>query len=156
MRSSVLLAAGLVSVLGGCSDDEGKAPGPGGGGDGGVRPDAGAATQGDGAPAGGSQDLSRINSLAEIDCSKHQVPTFAQVTALAVCTGCHSSQKAGEVRMGAPPQINFDTYAAAKAAALAGAQEVFEMAMPPGEGAAALMVEQKHKLYLWARCGTPQ
>lgn len=85
------------------------------------------------------------------------VPTFSQVQAFqAVCTNCHVSTKTGDARNGAPPDINFDQYASAKAHAEQAAIEVNVGAMPPAFSNLHLTDVQKTDLFDWAMCGAPQ
>lgn len=100
---------------------------------------------------------SNSEDLPEVDCKEGTIPTFAEIKtgALAKCTTCHSTQLAGTARVNAPPSVNFDTYAAAKAEAKEAASEVNEGAMPPA-GLPELSASEKDALYKWALCGTPE
>lgn len=89
----------------------------------------------------------------DVDCGTATVPKFAEVTAFAKCTACHSSDKAGTARAGAPVGINYNTYADAKLNAPKGMDEVYEGAMPPGGG---MTEAEKTQIYNWASCDTPQ
>ncbi len=104
--------------------------------------------------------------LPAVDCAMETVPKFADVTIFSkTCVTCHSSTKTGAERKGmgmeeAPSDINFDTYAAAKASAMKAADELFEDArgaMPPEDSGLAVATEaEKHAVLVWAKCGTPQ
>lgn len=61
------------------------------------------------------------------------MPTFAQLDILNVCVECHSADKFGEERRGAPRRINYTSYILATAELLAqrGAIEVINVRMPP-------------------------
>lgn len=89
--------------------------------------------------------------LPEVDCSK-DVPTYAQVAAIEICTNCHSSELSGAARNNAPADDNFDTYAGAEEKATEMVEEVFGGDMPP-KGTFTLTDAQKQELYLWALCG---
>jgi uncharacterized membrane protein len=95
--------------------------------------------------------------LPEVNCNEGTVPTYAEIktAALAKCTTCHSSQLTGSARVDAPADINFDTFAAAKADAKQAGIEVNEGAMPPA-GSPAPSASEKDALYKWAQCGTPE
>jgi len=104
--------------------------------------------------------------LPAVDCAKETVPTYAQVTLFhTTCVNCHSSTKTGNDRKGmgaeaAPTTINFDTYAAAKAAAIPAAQELYEDergAMPPEDSGLPVATDaEKNQVLVWAKCGTPE
>lgn len=94
-------------------------------------------------------------SAPKVDCSTATVPTFAQVEIFSLCTSCHSSAVSGAARQSAPGDVNFDTYAAAKASASSAAGEVNGGEMPPA-GHPQPTADQKTALYAWAACGTPQ
>jgi len=89
-----------------------------------------------------------------VDCTG-TVPTYSEVTMWPACTSCHSSALSGGDRGGAPPGINYDTYAGAKANAALGVSEVYEGAMPYPDGS-GVTDEQKTAFYTWAKCGTPE
>lgn len=95
--------------------------------------------------------------LPEVDCNSGTVPKYAEVKsgALAKCTNCHSSEVSGVARVDAPANVNFDTFAAAKAEAKQAVIEVNEGAMPP-KGFAEPSADEKSALYKWALCGTPE
>ncbi len=90
-----------------------------------------------------------------VDCSTVTVPKFAEVTAFAKCTACHSSTLTGTARSAAPEGINYDTYAAARANAPTAMSEVYEGAMPL-PGSPPLTDAEKDQIYNWASCDTPQ
>lgn len=87
-----------------------------------------------------------------VDCSGTP-PSFEQVTALSKCTSCHDSSKTGSARMAAPPDINFDTAAAAEAHANKAVSEVVKGDMPPRNSGVTLTDTEKQQLYEWAMCG---
>jgi len=93
-----------------------------------------------------------------VDCKAVQpVPAFSQVQAFqTVCTSCHSSDKTGNARNGAPPEINFDLYSSANSHAEQAAIEVNAGAMPPAFAQLSLTEVQKATLFSWAMCGAPQ
>ena len=95
---------------------------------------------------GGSEE----ESLPEVDCSE-PIPAFAEVSAFTTCVNCHSSTAVD--REDAPEGVNFDSAGAARAHAEEAAEEVFSGAMPPSPY--NLNEDEKHDLYLWALCGTP-
>jgi uncharacterized membrane protein len=102
--------------------------------------------------SGCSSDDSSGN-LPMVECVN--VPSYSQVTMLTTtCTTCHSSTLSGAARTGAPPTINFDTYAGAVASADEAAFAVYRGTMPPS-GASSIPEADKEKLYVWAQCGTP-
>lgn len=89
-----------------------------------------------------------------IDCTMvATVPTYSQV-AWPYCTTCHNSALSGAARSDAPSDVNYDTYAAAKAHASEAAAQVNAGLMPP-KGDPQPTEEQKTALYQWALCGTP-
>jgi len=87
-----------------------------------------------------------------VDCNTVTVPKFADMTAWAKCTTCHSSALTATSRNGATPGINFDTFAAAMASAQTAMDEVEEGSMPPGGG---LTADEKTQIINWASCDTP-
>jgi uncharacterized membrane protein len=95
--------------------------------------------------------------VPQVNCNEGTVPTYAEVKAggLTKCTSCHASTATGAARVDAPADVNFDTYAAAKAEAKQAAIEVNAGAMPPS-GLPALSAAEKDALYKWALCGTPE
>ena len=94
-------------------------------------------------------------TLPTVDCSG-TVPKFAEVTLFQdSCSNCHGQDVAGPDRLGAPVDINFDSYDSAKAHAEKAASEVFSGAMPP-TGGDDFPEAQKQQLYKWSLCGTPQ
>lgn len=105
-------------------------------------------------------------ALPDVSCATETVPKFANVTIFnKTCVTCHSSTKVGDQRKGmgaeaAPVDVNFDTYADAKASAIKAAEELYEDArgaMPPEDsGLAAATETEKHEVLVWAKCGTPQ
>ncbi len=91
----------------------------------------------------------------DIDCTTATVPKFAEMTAWAKCTTCHSSTLTSDARRGAPMDVNYDTYAGAKAKAQLAMDEVYAGEMPlPGNP--ELTEEEKTQIYTWASCDTPQ
>jgi hypothetical protein len=113
-----------------------------------------------------SDDEATESGPPEIDCSMETVPSFAEVTIFSkTCVDCHSSTKTGADRAGmgaelAPPTINYDTYDAAKAAAMTAVDELYEDergAMPPEDsGLDPATASEKRELLVWAQCGTPE
>ncbi len=65
------------------------------------------------------------------------------------CTACHSSLVPEGQRNGAPPTVNFDTYADVLGLYDRIAARVAEGSMPPGGGASAA---QQALMAEWARC----
>jgi hypothetical protein len=84
------------------------------------------------------------------------VPTYAQVRAFNVCTNCHSSANEGLARNGAPSSLNFDVYAIAADAAPRIVSQVSMGSMPPAGFGFSLTAVEKHELFVWAECGTPE
>ena len=82
------------------------------------------------------------------------VPTFAQVTIFEKCDTCHGAS--GDARKLAPVDVDFRTYAGAKAHAEKAASEVNGGDMPPAGTDLKLTAEEKDALYRWALCGTPE
>jgi cytochrome c5 len=74
------------------------------------------------------------------------------------CLACHSSEKVGADRNGAPPTVNWDTYEAARPnAEIAIVRAVEEESMPPtGSGIPKLNDEQKAAMLAWQDAGFPQ
>jgi len=104
----------------------------------------------------GSDDEDDENALPTVDCKNDAgVPSFAQVEAFTTCKACHSSTLSAANRKEAPADINFDTYAAAKAHAQKAVSEVFSGAMPPADSKLTLSQSAKDGLYRWGLCGTP-
>jgi hypothetical protein len=91
--------------------------------------------------------------LPEVDCEAITVPTYGELDIIAVCTGCHSSTLSGGARLGAPVDVNYDTYDAAASSGLDGAEEVFRGRMPPGGGIADA---EKEAFNQWVQCGMPE
>ncbi len=89
-----------------------------------------------------------------VDCGTVTVPKFAEMTAWAKCTTCHSSTLTAMDRKAAPPGIDFDTYASAKANAQTAMDEVEEGAMPLA-GYPELTADEKSQIINWASCDTP-
>jgi hypothetical protein len=92
------------------------------------------------------------DELPEVECT--DVPKFADVKLLELCTGCHSSQLEGAARNGAPVGLDYDVYASAMEHAEHGVEEVNEGAMPPGGG--ELNEADKQDFFRWGLCGTPE
>ena len=97
------------------------------------------------------------DDLPEVDCDAGPVPTYTEIKTpvFGKCTVCHSSTLTGPQRVDAPADVNFDTYAAAKAEAEEAAEEVNEGEMPP-TGFPAPSAAEQQLLYKWALCGTPE
>jgi len=91
---------------------------------------------------------------ANVDCNTVTVPKFSEMTAWGKCTTCHSSTLTAMDRKAAPPGIDFDTYAAAKANAQTAMDEVEEGAMPLA-GYPELTADEKSQIINWASCDTP-
>ena len=91
--------------------------------------------------------------LPEVDCEASTIPSFAEVTAVNSCLGCHSSELSGGDRSGAPAGIDYDTHPDAVTNAEHGVAEIFAGRMPIG---ATLSSEEKESFYIWALCGTPE
>ena len=79
-------------------------------------------------------------------------PTFQQVTAFDKCVICHAATKTGAQRAAAPPNINFDTEAAADAHAERAVSLVVIGVMPPRASGLTLTDAEKQQLYDWATC----
>lgn len=88
-----------------------------------------------------------------VDCKAVTVPKYAAMTAWKKCTNCHASTLSGAARVGAPPDINFDSYSDAVMDADRALSEVQSGAMPPGGG---LTADEKTQIIDWASCDTPQ
>ncbi len=119
---------------------------------------AGCGSSGD----GGDEETSDV---PKIDCTAAMatgIPTYSQLTFLHdVCVNCHDSTKTtSEARQAANPDVNYDTYEAAKASATKGVSEVYEGgtgAMPPeGSQIRHLTDPERVQFNTWAQCGTPQ
>ncbi|WP_027157130.1 c-type cytochrome [Methylobacter luteus] len=74
------------------------------------------------------------------------------------CLACHSSEKVGAARNGAPPNVNYDTYEATEPnAERAIVSAVEEESMPPtGSGIPKLNDEQKAAMLAWQSAGFPR
>lgn len=93
--------------------------------------------------------------LPAVDCNQ-TIPKYSEMNnVFAKCTACHATTKEGAARAGAPSDVNYDTYAAAKAAATDGAAEINERAMPPPDGS-GMPEAERQQFFLWAQCGTPE
>jgi hypothetical protein len=79
-------------------------------------------------------------------------PSYAQVTAFTKCAHCHSASKTGAQRNGAPPNVNFDSEAAADAHATAASSAVLSGVMPPKSSGLTLTAAEKQQLYDYAMC----
>lgn len=97
-------------------------------------------------PGGGGDD---------IDCDAEPVPKFAEVTAFAKCTSCHSSTLSGTARQAAPEGVDFDTAEAAAAHAESAKARVEDGTMPPA-GLPQLTDEEEQQIIRWASCGSPK
>jgi uncharacterized membrane protein len=84
------------------------------------------------------------------------IPSYSEVEAFTTCTMCHSSKLSATARMQAPANVNFDSYAAAKANAQDAVSLVREGSMPPASSKLKLTQAAKDELYRWGLCGTPQ
>lgn len=105
---------------------------------------------------GGEEEEEGLNLPANVSCTG-TIPGFAEVTGFTKCVTCHDSMKTGSARQAAPPDINFDTYASAKANAEKAASEVNGGDMPPKDSMVAPMTDaEKQVLFKWALCGTPE
>lgn len=94
--------------------------------------------------------------VPEVDCDAAPTPKYSEMASVwTKCTTCHASTVTGAARAAAPVDVNFDTYAAAKAEAMTAMHEVYEGAMPP-TGSPALSSDEEQQLYRWASCGTPE
>jgi uncharacterized membrane protein len=105
-------------------------------------------------PVCDSSDDDEHGDGPNVDCAAVTTPKFSEMTAWTKCTACHSSSLAAGSRAGAPPGIDFDTYAAAKANAQTAMDEVFHGDMPL-PGSPALSEDEKNQIYNWASCDTP-
>jgi mono/diheme cytochrome c family protein len=91
------------------------------------------------------------SNLPDVDCSG-DIPQFADVAALQKCSTCHSSQRNGSARNGAPASVNYDTESAARSKADDAASEVNGGDMPPKGSGVTLSDAEKQALYKWALC----
>lgn len=96
------------------------------------------------------------DGAVEIDCDSETVATYSEVRAFDVCTNCHSSDREGLDRNGAPPGLNFDSHDGAAEAAARIVDQVSMGHMPPPSSGFSLSTEEKDELYVWAGCGTPE
>ena len=87
---------------------------------------------------------------APVSCSSP--PEYADVAAFRKCTLCHSSERSGPQRSGAPAAINFDSEAAAKPYASAAQRMVSGGIMPPPNSGVTLTDPEKQQLYAWSSC----
>ena len=85
--------------------------------------------------------------------------TFGEAFMTSYCVGCHSSQRSGDDRNGAPAGHDFDTLEGIVAVAehidehaAAGPEEVNEL-MPPSDPRPT--DEEREALGEWLACGTP-
>ena len=101
--------------------------------------------------AAGLGSVACSKGLPDVDCSG-DIPQLAEVSALQKCTTCHSSQKSGAARHGAPAAVNYDTETAARANAEDAASEVNGGDMPPKSSNITLSDAEKQALYKWALC----
>ncbi len=92
---------------------------------------------------------------SSVDCTQVTVPKYTDMTAWARCTNCHSSALTGAARVGAPGDINFDSYDHAVMDADRALSEVESGAMPPA-GSPSLSAAEKDQIVNWASCDTPQ
>ncbi len=96
------------------------------------------------------------DNLPAVDCATVNVPRFAEVSAIAVCTDCHHSALISpQARNNAQRGYNFDSYEGAVNYATEMVEEVYEGSMPPPT-ATQLTESQKQQLYAWGLCGTPR
>lgn len=105
---------------------------------------------------GGGDDSPDDTSEPEVDCATEIIPGYTEVRAFDVCTNCHSSEREGLNRNGAPPSLNFDTYEGAAPAAPRMVTQVSMGNMPPPPSGFSLTAEEKAELFVWAECGTPE
>jgi uncharacterized membrane protein len=109
-----------------------------------------------------------LGSLAALGCGSSSgtptnsdctgtVPKYSQLvtTALGKCTNCHASTLKGDARMAATDNVDYDTYAAAKANASTGASQV-QQGLMPFVTAPKFTAQEKTDFLKWATCGTPQ
>lgn len=82
-------------------------------------------------------------------------PTYSQVTIWSKCTTCHSSKVTGMDRMDATPDVNFDSYDAAKMQGALANTWVSTGLMPP-EGHPQPSQAEKDSLKAWVDCGMPR
>lgn len=108
-RTGAALLLALVLVA--CGDNKAEPSGGGGGGGGG----------GADALVGGDAGAGDVSWATDIQ------PIFANY-----CTGCHSSERTGASRGGAPSSYDFDTYEGARASADVGLNAIARRRMPPG------------------------
>ena len=135
-RSALLLVSGLACA---CAGSAGGETGPTG-------------------ESAGSRPLQAVaghaGSLAAepapLDCTSP--PEYADVAAFRTCTLCHSSERSGAGRLGAPAAINFDSEAEAKPYASAAQRVVSGGIMPPRSSGVSLTEAEKQQLYTWASC----
>ena len=106
--------------------------------------------------SGDDSESSDDESAPEIDCATEIIPSYTAVRAFDVCTNCHSSEREGIERNGAPPSLNFNTYEGAAPAAPRMVVQVSMGSMPPPLSGFSLTPEEEDELYVWAECGTPE
>ncbi len=90
---------------------------------------------------------------SQVDCKAITVPKYAEMTAWAKCTSCHSTTLNGPSRAAAPPNITSDKSDDGVMDADLARSEVERGAMPPGGG---LSADEKAQIVDWASCDTPQ
>ena len=105
---------------------------------------------------GGDSEPPDDAGAPEIDCDAETIPSYTDVRAFDTCTNCHSTEKEGVERNGAPPSLNFNTYEGAAAAATRMVTQVSMGNMPPPSSGFSLTADEKDELYVWAQCGTPE
>ena len=91
------------------------------------------------------------SDLPDVDCSG-TIPAYADVAAFEKCSTCHSSQRSGSARQGAPSSVNYDTESSARGKAEDAASEVNGGDMPPKNSGITLSADEKQALYKWALC----
>lgn len=88
---------------------------------------------------------------APLDCDDAGTwATTGQPLMLTWCTGCHSSQKTGEARHGAPDTVNLDSLAGFRASAERSLARMEAGTMPAGGG---LSVQELRQIRAWVDCG---
>lgn len=92
---------------------------------------------------------------SSVDCST--VKGYSELSgAFSKCTNCHDSTLTNATdRQAAPPDVNYDTYDAAKASAADGADQINQGLMPPSDQP-QLTDAEKTDLLTWMQCDTPQ
>lgn len=108
----------------------------------------------------GVMAMSACGAAVTFDCASVGNATYTQDVKPVLdahCIKCHSTEKTNFfARQRAPDGVDFNTYAAAKAHAKEGADEVESGSMPPAESRDTLTKEQACVLRGWIKNGLPE